>query len=100
MKGKIICYDLKSSNLSRRDIDRFLREFAGHNDKSHHGRYTYRKRGILDDVPHIKPVRCVIVVSNEESPQIISVLKKHKINTYIRDVALTGSDLKILKKDG
>ena len=71
MKGKIICYNMKSSNLSRRDIDSFLRELVGHNDKSYYGRYSYRKRGLLDDIPHIKPVRCVIVVSSQETTDLL-----------------------------
>lgn len=101
MKGKIICYNMKSSNLSRRDVDKFLRELIGHNDKSHHGRYSYRKQGILDEIPHIKPVRSVIVVPKKESPQVIDLLKKYAIDTYIRDIILTKCDLKTLdKKDG
>lgn len=98
MEGKIICYNLKTSGLSRSDLDRFLRELAGHNDKSNYGRYNYRKRGILDDIPHIKPVRCVIVVSSKESTPIIFLLKKYTIDAYIRDITLTKSDLKILRK--
>ena len=98
MKGKIICYNIKSSNLSRKDIDRFLRELAGHNDKSNYGRYSYRKRGLLDDILHIKPVRCVIVVSSKESKPIISLLKKYSIDVYIRDIILTKSDVKILDR--
>ena len=100
MKGKIICYNMKSSNLSRRDIDKFLRELIGHNDKSHHGRYAYRKCGILDEISHIKPARSVIVVSKKDSPQVINLIKKYAVDAYIRDIVLTKSDLKILEEDG
>ncbi|ODS36165.1 hypothetical protein BEH94_08465 [Candidatus Altiarchaeales archaeon WOR_SM1_SCG] len=99
MDGKIICYNLKSSNLKRKDIDKFLRELVGHNDKSHGGRYTYRKKGLLDDIPNIKPIRSVIVVSNENFPEIENILKKYAINAYIRDILLKEGDLKILCKD-
>ncbi len=99
MKGKIICYNLKSSNLSQSEIIRFLQEFAGYDNKSNYGKYAYHRQGVLDRILYIKPVRSVIVVSNEESQQIINALKKHKINTYIRNITLTDSDLKILKKD-
>ena len=99
MKGKIICYNMKSCNLSRRDTDKFLRELIGHNDKSHHGRYTYHKRGLLDEIPHIKPARCVIVVSRKQSSQVINLLKKYAVDAYMRDIILTKSDLKILGND-
>jgi len=99
MEGKIICYNIKSSNLQRKDIDKFLRELVGHNDKSHGGRYTYRKKGLLDDIPNIKPIRSVIVVSNENFPEIENILKKYAINAYIRDILLKEGDLKILCKD-
>ena len=99
MEGKIICYNIKSSNLQRKDIDKFLRELVGHNDKSHRGRYTYRKRGLLDDIANIKPVRSVIVVSNKNFPRIENILKKYAINAYIRDILLKEEDLKILCKD-
>jgi len=96
--GKLICYNIKASNISRSDTDRFLRELAGHNDKSNHGKYTYRKRGILDEIPHIKLVRSVIVVSSNKSTQIINLIKKYGINAYIRDILLTEDDINKLKK--
>lgn len=97
MEGKIICYNFKSSNMSRNDMDQFLRELAGHNDKSNYGKYTYRKRGLLDDIPHIKPVRSVIVVSSNESTSIIKLLRRYKIDAYIRDIILTKEDVSKLK---
>jgi len=97
MKGKIICYNIKSSNILRSDMDRFLREFAGHDDKSNYGKYSYRKRGLLDNIPHIKPVRSVIIVSSNESAPIIDLLRSYKINTYIRDIILTKEDVDRLK---
>lgn len=99
MEGKIICYDIKTSNLHRKDIDKFLRELVGHNDKSHRGKYTYRKKGLLDDIPNIKPVRSVIIVSKKNFPEIEKVLKKYTINAYIRNILLTDEDLKILRED-
>lgn len=97
MKGKIICYNFKASNLSRGDMDQFLREIAGHNDKSNYGKYSYRKRGLLDDLPHIKPVRSVIVVSRNESISLINLIRRYKIDAYIRDIILTKEDINKLK---
>ncbi len=97
--GKIICYNIKASNISRSDTDRFLRELAGHNDKSNYGKYTYRKRGILDEMPHIKLVRSVIVVSSNKSTPIINLIKKYGINAYIRDILLTEDDINKLKNE-
>jgi hypothetical protein len=98
MEGKIICYDIKSSNLQRKDIDKFLRELIGHNDKSHRGRYAYRKKGLLEDIPNIKPARSVIIVSNKNFREIENILKKYTINAYIRDILLKEEDLKILRE--
>jgi len=80
MEGKIICYNLKSSNLSQGDIIHFLQEFAGYDNKSNYGKYTYHRPGILDKILHIKPVRSVIIVSASKSPQIIYLMEKYKIN--------------------
>lgn len=97
MNGKIICYNIKSSSISRRDTNRFLQELAGQDNKSNYGKYSYHRRGLLDDIPHIKPVRSVIIVSSNEIAAIIDLFKRYKINTYIRDIILTKEDIARLK---
>ena len=94
--GKIICYNLKPANLKRREIDMFQKELNGRRDKSNYGKYTYYRKGILDRVPHIKPVRSVIVVSIGSGDEILALLKRYRVEIFARDIVLKKEDVKKL----
>lgn len=99
-KGKIICYNLKSANLTRREVDQFQKELNGRMDKSNYGKYTYYRAGLLDRIPHIKPVRSVLVVSLGTSGQVLDFLEKYRAEIFARDILLEKQDLKKLKVEG
>lgn len=54
MLGKIIIFKLKAAH-ARRERARFYRMFYGYVDRSNHGRYRYRRKGVLNGIPHIMP---------------------------------------------
>lgn len=95
--GKIICYNLRPANLSRKEVDRFQRELNGRRDKSNFGKYTYYREGLLHRIPHIKPVRSVLVVSLESSLEVLEFLERYRAEVFARDVLLEKEDIKKLK---
>lgn len=96
-KGKIICYNLKPANLTRKEIDKFQEELNGRDNRSNYGKYTYRREGLLDRIPNIKPVRSVIVVLPEFSEEILELLENYRAEIFARDIILEEQDIKELE---
>jgi hypothetical protein len=92
MQGMIIIFRLKAEH-TRRERARFYREFYGYVDRSNHGRYRYRRKGVLSGIPHIMPARSVIVLHRKDSEQVIEFLENHGADVFARDIRLLGKDL-------
>jgi len=50
---------------------RFFGKLYGCTDKSYYGKYTYKKKGVLDDIPHRVLIRAVIMVREENVKELI-----------------------------
>jgi hypothetical protein len=66
-------------------------------DRSNRGRYKYRRKGLLDSMPHYSPARGVLVVRGEDAPRLVSFLKKGKAEVYCRRIELEEGDAKRLR---
>jgi hypothetical protein len=75
----IICYSL--GDIEPKLRVRFNRELYGYEDKSNHGRYNYKRKGILSNVRYNKPLDSVIILDSKIR-SVIRILKKYKA-TYI-----------------
>jgi hypothetical protein len=56
----------------------------------------YRRRGLLDKIPHRKLIRGVIVLSARDANEVIKFLRKFNAEVHVRDVVLTHDDKKAL----
>lgn len=94
--GKIIVFRVlaKSGQLK---TNKFCRQFYGYLDRSHNYKYQYQRKGFIDNFPHIKPLRGVLVVRKDDSDEIIEFLKSYNAELYARDIVLQDEDLKKLK---
>jgi len=68
----------------------------GQKISTHHGKYVYRKRGILDDIPFRKLIRGVFVIQDKDKKWIIDFLKRFSAEYYVRVVELTEEDCEIM----
>ncbi len=98
MIGKIFIFTIFKNN-ERKNIDKFCKKFYGQETSSHGGKYHYRRRGLLDDVPHIKFIRGVIIVSNDNAMKVIQFLNEFNAEYYVRDVILLPEDEAILSEN-
>ena len=98
MEGVIIVF--KNPNAEPKDIVKFCREFYGYKDHSQKGKYTYQRKGLLGELPHVKinPIRTAIVVEKENSEKIINFLKKHNATIYARRIELLSEDISKIKE--
>jgi hypothetical protein len=95
MPGKIFVFTIFRNN-ERKNIDKFCKKFYGQETSSHGGKYHYRRRGLLDEIPHIKLIRGVIIVSNDNAARVIQFLNEFNAEYYMRDVILLPEDEAIL----
>lgn len=76
MTKSIICYSLGKIEPKRRL--KFNQELYGHTDRSHHGRYEYKRRGILNSDEYEKPLDATLVLTTKQAQKVIKHLKNYK----------------------
>jgi hypothetical protein len=98
MGGVIIVF--KNPKAEPKKLCKFCREFYGYKDHSQKGKYTYQRKGLLNEMPHIKinHVRTVIVVKEEDSETVINFLKKYDATVYARKIELSSEDISEIKE--
>jgi hypothetical protein len=86
MKAKLISYDLSKVNQVGKVLVK--RQLFGYTEYSNNAKYTYERKGILSNIPHIKLARAVIIVRNQDAKTIEKVIKsvKGKYQTFIVEV--------------
>jgi hypothetical protein len=58
---------------------------------------VYRRKGLLDEIPHRKLIRGVIILSTRDANEVIKFLKEFNAEVHVRDVVLTQTDRKMLR---
>jgi hypothetical protein len=95
MIGRLVCYTL-GSEPTPVQRNKFRKMFLGYLDHSCSGRYTYKRKGLMGDIPHVKLVRSVFIVRKDDSKKVADFLEKNGATVYVRDVILTPEDKKAL----
>ena len=93
MMGKLIAFRV-FKYAGQRGANQFCKRFYGQ-DTSTRGK-RYRRRGLLDEIPHRKLIRGVIVLSTRDANDVIKFLRKFNAEVHVRDVVLTPDDKKAL----
>jgi len=77
-----------------RELKRFCNRLYGYTDQSNKGAYTYHRKGILGEIPHIHidKVRSVIITRTQDAPRIIELLEEFGAYVYSRGVILNQTD--------
>ena len=85
MTKNIICYSL--GKLEPKKRLKFNQELYGYTDRSNHGKYVYKRTGILTNVKYDKPFDSTLIIPTEVAKEVVRQLKKYKgksINYQIR----------------
>jgi hypothetical protein len=77
-----------------RELKRFCNQLYGYIDQSNRGAYTYHRKGLLGEIPHIHidKVRSVIVTRKQDAPRVIELLEKFGAYHFSREVILGEKD--------
>ncbi len=97
MIGNIIVFRFKEKT-EQKSINQFCKKFYGQETSSHGGKYHYRRQGLLDNIPHIKLIGGVIIITKDSAGKVIDFLKGYDTEFYIRDVILLLEDEVVLDK--
>lgn len=92
MEAKIITYSVK--NLTIPQQNQLRKRLNGHNDRSHGGKYMYRRMGLLDKIKHIKPNKGTIIAPNKEAIKVMGLLKKYGIKVVSYDIQISEREFK------
>ena len=85
--------------LARYDRDRaseLVKKLYGQRTSSHGGRYVYRRKGLLDEIPYVRLIRGVVIVRTEDAGRVTAFLGALGAEAHCRKVVLTKDDLAIL----
>lgn len=99
MKGKVIVFRL-FKRVGHVKVNQFCRMFYGYLDRSNRGRYTYRRPGFLDEIPHVRVIRGVVIVRVEDAEKVLDFLKRFGAEVNEWTVMLRREDEKVLAKFG
>lgn len=80
--------------------NQFCRKFYGHLDRSNLGRYTYKRHGFLDRIPHVRVIRGVILVRKEDEEKVVGFLRQFGAEIHVWTVTLRPEDEKVLAVKG
>jgi len=94
--GTRVVYNL--TGLSQSDRNRFCRKFLGWSDKSQYSKYTYKRKGFIDEIPHVDVERAIFIFRKEDAEKVLSFFQEHNIKIFTRDVILEKSDVELLKE--
>ena len=83
-KTTLFCYNLGESDPSTRTM--IHRALYGYKDISNYGKYSYKRKGILQEIKHKKFVGSAIVVKKEDVPKLIKIFKKYSVDFYTFDL--------------
>ncbi len=82
--------------MNNTDLGKFMKKFYGQDSTSWKGKYTYHRHGLLENIPHRKLLRGVLILRNEDAPKVLEFLGQYSLTLHVREIKLTPDDEKTL----
>jgi hypothetical protein len=95
MRGMLIAYRLRTPH-DPNVASALVKKLYGQSTSSQGGKYRYRRKGLLDEIPSIRLIRGVIIVEKRNKKKILDLLEEFDAEVYVREVVLIRKDLKAL----
>ena len=96
MRGIIIIFRLPPRKRNV-EISKFCQIFYGQDTSYGGGKYRYRRCGLLDEIPHRKLLRGVIIISQKHLKTVLDFLNDYDAEVHVREVKLSERDEELLK---
>ncbi len=96
MDGSIIVFSLRKG-MNNNEKSRFCQLFYGQDTVTWKGRYTYHRHGLLDEIPHRKLARGVLIIRSSDLDRIMDHLKGSVEEMHVRTVILLEDDIRAME---
>ena len=97
MDGTMILFQFHE-RTNRNTINKFMQKFYGQDSSSWKGRYRYHRHGFLEDIPHRKILRGVVILRKEDREKVLGFLNSYSLTLHVREIKLTPDDEEILRR--
>ena len=98
MEGTRIAFRL--ATYDRDKASEFVKRLYGQRTTSHGGRYVYRRKGLLDETPHVRLIRGVVIVRTEDAGRVVGFLEGFGAEAHARRVRLIQDDVEVVMNTG
>jgi hypothetical protein len=95
--GIMIAFKL-NPDISPSQRTQFYRRLTGYIDFSNYGKFRYRRPGLLDEIPHINPIKSLMIIAQEHEDKVLSFLRTEGAVVYARKMLLEKEDLEDLSE--
>ena len=86
--------------MKNSDLGKFVKRFYGQETSAQKGKYRYRRKGLLDQIPHRKLLRGVIIIRESDLGTVMNLLIEWNAVVDQRIIEPTEEDLKMLQEAG
>lgn len=91
--GTLFAFRLKDQSTTV--TSRLVKKLYGQETSA--GGHHYRRKGLLDDIPHRRLIRGVLVLREEDGPRVRRLLRELGCQIHERRVELTSADERAFK---
>jgi len=95
MEGVLMVFFLPLGSSKKRHRD-FRRVIYGEETSSWGGRYRYRRKGVLDRLPHVLLYTGVVIIGKRDAGKLVRAVENAGGTVFRRLVKLTGADARAL----
>ncbi|EQB73180.1 MAG: hypothetical protein AMDU4_FER2C00092G0008 [Ferroplasma sp. Type II] len=96
MNGTMILFQF-TERTDHNTVNKFMQKFYGQDSTSWNGKYKYHGHGFMENIPHRKLLRGVMILRNEDVANVLNFLEQYSLTLHVREVKLTSVDEKILR---
>ena len=97
MEGMPIAFRLAKYDRNR--ASEFVERPVGLATSSHGGKYVDRRKGPPDEIPHVRLIRCVVIVRTEDAGRVVVLLEQMGAEVHQRKVEVARKDREALHRE-
>ncbi len=90
MNAQIIIYTIAHKTPAIRS--KFNRELNGYKDQSYNSKYTYSRKGLINEITHIKPSKNILITPKKHTKKIIEFLQKYDAKIKTINIQINNSE--------
>lgn len=97
LNGTMILFQLHE-RTDGKTIHKLKQKFYGQDSSSWKARYMYRRHCFIEDIPHRKIMRSVVILKKEDREKVLEFLSSYSLTLHLRKVILSPEDEEILRR--